>query len=347
MGPTGLPVLQVGFGGFGPVHLQAWLRLGFGDRLWVADPDPAARARVAAFNLPAERVVADFRDVLDRVGLVDVVAATDRHREICEAALAAGKDVFAEKPLTLDLAGSLAIAGQVAPSARILQVGYYFRHHPLARYARAAVEDGALGELRYLAARFIGYKRARRDSGATGNDAVHFLDLFNWLKGTPPDEVYAVQRDHFGRGFDDLALILLTWPDGTVGKIEAGYIVPGRWTDTIVPGAQATKEMTVCGSAGALEIDFHIERLIWHRVRHERHADGLWRPVFEDAITPALPAAGPVDVVASELEEFLGHVARRTTPEANASTCGVEIARLLEAIGQSARSGRPVCLADA
>jgi predicted dehydrogenase len=273
-----------------------------------------------------------------------VVAATDRHREICTAVLAAGKDVFAEKPLTLDVAGSRAIAELVQTSGRILQVGYYFRHHPLARYARAKVEEGALGELRYLGARFVGYKRARRDSGATGNDAVHFIDLFTWLKGAPPAEVYAVQRDHFGRGFDDLALIVLTWPDGTVGKVEAGYIAPGRWTDTIVPNAQATKELAVCGSAGALEIDFHIERLIWHRVRHERHADGLWRPVFEDALTPALPAAGPVDVVASELEEFLGHVERRTEPAANAHACGIDIARLLEAIGQSARTGNAISL---
>jgi predicted dehydrogenase len=60
----------------------------------------------------------------------------------------------------------------------------------------------------------------------TANDAVHFLDLFNWLTGAAPAEVFCVQRDHFGRGLEDLSLILLTWPDGTVGKIEASYISP-------------------------------------------------------------------------------------------------------------------------
>ena len=71
-------VLQVGYGAFGPVHLEAWLRLGCGGRLWLADPDPAARARAAAWNLPPERVVADFRSVLDRVDVVDVLTATPR-----------------------------------------------------------------------------------------------------------------------------------------------------------------------------------------------------------------------------------------------------------------------------
>jgi predicted dehydrogenase len=340
-------VLQVGFGGFGPVHLQAWLRLGLGGRLWVADPDPAARARAGAFNLPAERLVADYREALESVDVVDVVAATDHHLEICTAALGAGRDVFAEKPLTLDLAGSRAISDAVARSGRILQVGYYFRHHPLGRYVRARVGEGALGELRYLSASFTGFKRARRDSGALGNDAVHFLDLFGWLKGGLPAEVFAIRRDHFGRGFDDLALVLLTYPDGMVGKVEVGYIQPGRWPDTIVPGAQATKEMAVCGSEGAIEVDFQIERLIWHRVRHELHEDGLWRPVFKDAHLPNLPASNPVDVLESELREFLGHVEARSEPEANARACGVDMARLLEAIGRSAETGRPVAVAQA
>jgi predicted dehydrogenase len=337
-------ILQVGCGGFGPVHLQAWLRLGFGQRLWIADPHPAAQARAAAFGLPPERIVADYREVLGAAGLVDVVAATDRHREICEAALAAGKDVFCEKPLTLDLAGSKAIADAVAQSGRVFQVGYYFRHHPLARYAKARVGEGALGDLRYLGATFTGFKRARRDSGVTGNDAVHFLDLIAWLEDSPPVEVFALRRDHFGRGLDDLALILVTFGSGVCAKVEVGYIQPGRWPDTIVPNAQATKELVVCGSAGALEIDLHIERLVWHRVRHEVAEDGLWHPRFEDALLPHLPKADPVDIVESQLREFLSHVEARTEPEANARSCGVEIARLLEAIDRSSAERWPVAL---
>jgi predicted dehydrogenase len=340
-------VLQVGFGGFGPTHLQAWFRLGLGGSLWVADPDPAARERAGAFNLPGAHLVADYRDALEHVDLVDVVAATDCHLEICTAALEADKDVFAEKPLTLDVAGSHAIAEAVERSGRILQVGYYFRHHPLGRYVKARVGEGALGELRYLSATFAGFKRARRDSGALGNDAVHFLDLFGWLKGGLPAQVFAIRRDHFGRGFDDLALVLLTYPDGSVGKVEAGYILPGRWLDTIVPGAQATKEITVCGSEGAIEADFQAGRLIWHRARHELHEDGLWRPVFEDALMPDLPAWSPIDVVESELREFLGHVEARSEPAVNARACGLDMARLLEAIARSAEGGRPVAVAEA
>jgi predicted dehydrogenase len=337
-------VLQVGCGAFGTVHLEAWLRLGRGERLWVADPDPAARARAAAWNLPAERVVADFETVLDRVAVVDVLTATPAHFAICDAALAAGKHVFCEKPLTLALDEAERLATRVAASGRILQVGYYFRHHPLFRYARERVAAGELGALRYLSGTFAGFKRARADMGVTASDAVHFLDYFNWLVGSPPARVFALRRDHFGRGLDDLALILLEYPNGVVGKVEAGLIQPGRHVDLITPGALTSKEVALCGAVGAIEIDFPTERLIWHRVRHEL-ADGLWRPVFEDARIPRLPPATAVDVLASQFREFLRHVAAGTAPDADVRRCGVDIARLLEAIAASASSGQRVAVA--
>jgi len=331
-------ILQTGFGAFGPVHLQAWLRLGLGDRLWLADPDPAARARAAAWNLPPERVVADFRSVLGQVDAVDVLTPTPQHEAVCAAALDAGRDVFCEKPLTLHLDEAERLAVRVEESGRVLQVGYYFRHHPLFRHAKERVAAGDLGPLRYLSGTFAGFKRARADIGVTASDAVHFLDYFNWLIGASPERVQALRRDHLGRGLDDLALILLEYPGGVVGKVEAGLIQPGRHADLITPGALTTKEVALCGAQGAIEIDFPAERLVWHRVRHER-SDGLWRPVFEDARIKHLPPAGAVEVVASQLREFLGHVAARTRPEADVVRCGVDIARLLQAIECAAAEG--------
>jgi hypothetical protein len=102
--------------------------------------------------------------------------------------------------------------------------------------------------------------------------------------------------------------------------------------------------MEVCGSEGALAIDFQAERLTWHRVRHERHADASWHPLFGDALVPKPEPRSAVAIVASQLTEFLGHVAQRTRPEADVQRCGVEMALLLQAIAASARSNRPAAV---
>lgn len=337
-------VLQVGCGSFGPTHLEAWRRLGLSAALWVADPDPDARARARAAlgDIPAARIVADYREVLGEVDVVDIVAATDRHVGIALAAIAAGKDVFVEKPLTLVADEARRLAEAVEKSDRVLQVGYYFRHHPLSWWAKERIDRGEAGEIRYLSGNFSGFKRARRDVGCTANDAVHFLDLFNWLMGAAPVEVFAVQRDHFGRGLEDLSLIIMTYPGGALAKVETGYIQPGRQPDNVMPNALTTKAIEICGAEGAIEIDYQAERLTWHPVRHTLHDDGFWRPRFGDAITPKLEPRGPVEVLASELTEFLGHVERRTKPEADVQRAGVDIARLYEAIMASVRANRPV-----
>ncbi len=336
-----LNVLQVGCGNFGPTHLAAWFQLGFADRLFVADPSPAARAACRRLNLPEARLVADYREVLDRVDVVDVLSPTDSHVEICETALAAGKHVFVEKPLTGDAAAASRLADQVARSGRILQVGFYFRFHPMSRHAKSRIVAGALGRIRYLHGRFVGFKRARADSGAVLNDVIHFIDLANWLLDAAPVEVHAVLRDHFGRGMEDLAIVLLGYADGVVANLEAGYIQPGRWNDNFVAGATATKEFSISGSEAAIEMDYHIGRLVEHRVRHELR-DGLWQPNFGDAAMPHLANVEPVAVVRAELAAFLDSVLGSAPAEAGVIDCGVLPARIVEAVFESGRINRPV-----
>ena len=66
---SGIRVLLAGFGAFGPVHLQAWLRLVDPGGIWIADPDPGARERAGRLGIPPARVVGDLGAALERVDL--------------------------------------------------------------------------------------------------------------------------------------------------------------------------------------------------------------------------------------------------------------------------------------
>lgn len=338
-------ILQIGLGGFGRMHLQAWLELGWRERLFVAETDPQRLALARGRGVPAEQTGADPRPFLEAVDAVDIVTGTDTHAALIRRALEAGKDVFVEKPMTATSAEAEALKALAQERGRVLQVGYYYRVHPISRWIADRIASGALGRLRYLSGRFMGFKRPRTDVGVTYTDAIHFIDLFNAFLKAQPTEAFAVIRDHLGRGLEDLSVALLTYPGGILAKIESGYIQPGRWNDRVVPQAKTTKEITLCGEAATVEADFETGRVELHRVRHVKR-DGAWALLNEGMEQPALPSVGPVEQVKIELEDFLRCVSDRSEPAANADQSGVALARLMEALYRSAREGRSVAPAD-
>jgi len=340
MKPAG-PILQVGFGAFGRTHLRAWQMLGLENRLTIAEPNEVLR-HAAAEAAPQARVIADYREALASCMAIDIVAPTDLHFAVALDAIRAGKPAFIEKPAVASASEARILVDSARQAATLVRVGYYFRRHPKSMELRRSIAAGELGALRLLSGRFAGFKRARTDSGVLHNDAVHFLDLFCWLVGSMPTHVFAVTRDHFSRGMEDMALIVLEWSGGAAAQIECGYVQPGSWPDTVVPGAVTSKAIAVSGSLGAVEIDFAAETYVHHAARHENR-DGVWTPRFDAPPAPRAVAAATAEmVVAAELLDFMRGIDDKADADANDFAAdgldgGLNMAILIEAAQASAR----------
>lgn len=309
--------------------------MGYGKALYVADlQEERAKAECSMYNISLDKISTNYHDFLQFADVVDVVTPTDTHYSLCLEALHAGKDVFVEKPMTLTSREAEDLAKVVHAEKRILQVGYYYRFHPAACWIKEQVKTGALGRLRYLSGSFMGFKRARTDVGVTHTDGVHFLDLFNWFVGRPPKEVYAVTRDHFHRGLEDFSIVICTYPEGEIAKVESGYIQPGKWGDKVVPSAWTTKEVSIVGSMATVEADFEIGEVRFHDVHHELR-NGVWTALHQGSTIPPIPAAGPIEQLCDELKAFMNSVKTRTTPLANAVDSGLNLAKLMDAVYQS------------
>lgn len=331
-------LLLLGCGAFGRVHLAALRRLGLGATVF--DPD---RAVAEATGCPvAESVEAGIAACDAAI----VASPVPTHAALAAAVLRAGRDLFLEKPATETAAEAAALAALAEEHGRIAQVGLYFRFHPKAQALRRMVAAGAFGRLHYLAARFSGLKRARGDSGALLNDAVHFADLLPWIAGEAPAQVFATLADPLGRGREDLAVIHLLFPSGASALIEAGCVLPGRWPDAVVPGAETRKEVVAAGHDALAEVDFAAETFTLRRGAHEAAAGGAWLPRHGPREEVAIPAAGPVEVVMAELGAFIAAVRARSAPGADLRSGAVAPARILDAARRSAQEGRVVALEE-
>jgi predicted dehydrogenase len=320
-----MKVLLVGLGRWGEKHLRVLTELGV--ELWTADVSAERRAFAVNSGVARERAVADFRRALPQVDAVDIVTPADNHLALAGECLRAGRDCFIEKPLTLTVDEGRRLAGIVADTGRILQVGHIFRFHPVTTALRERLAAGALGRVRYCTGRFAGFKRPRTDVGVTQTDAIHYFDLFAYLLERPATAVTATLRDYLGRGMDDCAFATVEYGDVTA-VVEAGYFAPGTVRDCAIVGEHAT----IAADFGSSEV-----RVLANR--HVQSASGWQAP--EGAIE-TFKASGP-EPLHRELALFLEAVAQRGRPSIDVHA-GLAALRIVEAAQRSSALGRRVTL---
>jgi predicted dehydrogenase/threonine dehydrogenase-like Zn-dependent dehydrogenase len=156
-----------------------------------------------------------------------VVVATrhDTHASWTRRALEAGKHVFVEKPLALDLEDVDRIAATLERSSAILCVGFNRRYAPMAVRAREALR-GRTGPLVVdilvnagAMPRDHWTQRLEEGGGRIVGEAVHFIDLARFFVGAPLGSL-DVKTAGIERPLDDVASLQLGFLDGSIASIR-------------------------------------------------------------------------------------------------------------------------------
>ncbi|HEX5694310.1 MAG TPA: inositol 2-dehydrogenase [Arenimonas sp.] len=183
----------IGAGRMGQVHGPNAARHPGLQLRYVVDPRPeAAQAMAGRFGAQVaglEQALAD-----PAVGGVLVCSSTDQHLGHALAAVAAGKAVFCEKPIDLDLAKVRAAEPEFA-GARFL-LGFNRRFDPHFQALKAKLDSGAIGRLESL--HLVNHDPAAPPRGFVPTSGglfkdftIHDLDLARWLLGEEPVSVYS------------------------------------------------------------------------------------------------------------------------------------------------------------
>jgi myo-inositol 2-dehydrogenase/D-chiro-inositol 1-dehydrogenase len=228
-----LPIRRIGVIGCGRIgRMHAGLLAGEVpgyDVVAVADAVPAAAEHVsAAIGAPVMSIEALLAS--EDIDTVAVFTSTDTHVDLVIAAAAAGKAIFCEKPVSLDLEQVDRALAAVEAAEVPFMIGFNRRFDPGHQSVRDAVADGTVGDLHLL-------RITSRDpappppeyvavSGGIFLDMViHDFDMANYVVGSPVVEVFArgtVRVDpRIGEAGDvDTAVTVLTHEDGTLTTID-------------------------------------------------------------------------------------------------------------------------------
>lgn len=150
----------------------------------LADCDLPKAENLAAKRQATWRIEQDYRRLLEQNDIDGVIiGATDHARALlCIHACQAGKDVYAEKPLTLYLAEGRAIVQAVARYGRVFQVGSQQRSMAMNQIACDFIRSGKLGQIYFVQG--CNYPSARRWDPAEAQPLPPRMDWDLWLGQT-------------------------------------------------------------------------------------------------------------------------------------------------------------------
>ena len=216
-----------------------------------------AELEYAKKELGMEKVYSDYREMVEDPDLdaVAIVTTSGQHCWQIEAALDAGKHVFSEKPLGVDVEQCLQAEAAVARHPELtFMLGFMRRYDKSYAYAKEKIDAGAIGTPYLVKATGIdpealvdGAIRFAATSGGIFLDmAIHDIDLMRWFLGSEAKEVYAIgctfkHPEFKAAGDDETAVAVYKFENGAMGMVHVGRTAPyGYHVETEIVGTEGT-----------------------------------------------------------------------------------------------------------
>jgi UDP-2-acetamido-3-amino-2,3-dideoxy-glucuronate N-acetyltransferase len=212
----------------------------------VCDPAESGRAMARQIH-PGLEVASTYEQALSRSDVDAVAIATPAatHYSLAKAALHAGKDVFVEKPLCLDMREGNELVQLAEELGKVLMVGHLLQYHPCVEALHAILARGDLGKLHYITSNRLNLGKIRREENALWSFAPHDISVILSLAGGQlPEQVRCSGGVYLSHGVADTTLTAMRFAGGIRSHIFVTWLNPFK-----------EQKLTVVGSAGIAVFD--------------------------------------------------------------------------------------------
>jgi predicted dehydrogenase len=294
--------------------------------------DPSAMGQAAAKETaPTAPVHATPDLVLKDPAIKGVMIATpaETHYAAACAAIAAGKDVFVEKPLTINVDEARDLVQRAQVGGRILMVGHLLEYHPAILKLHELIESGELGKVRYLISNRLNLGKIRTEENALWSFAPHDISVILRLVGSLPFEVVATGGSYVSPNIADVTVTQLLFDNGVRSHIFVSWLHPFKEQKLVVVGS---KKMASFDDV-AKELVLYDQRVGWKQ--------GQPVPIKGDGVKVQYPADEPLK---QECLHFIECMETRRAPRTDGQN-GLRILQILHAAQRSLMTnGQPVAM---
>ena len=265
------------------------------------------------------RFCGDFSVVLSDPSISAIALATPAttHYEMAKAALEAGKDVFVEKPLAIDVKQGEDLVNLAAAQHRVLMVGHILRYHPAILKLQQLIQDGALGQINYLYSNRLNIGKIRTEENILWSFAPHDISVILSLLNEMPNRVFCQGGAYLNRQIFDVTLSQFDFPSGVQAHIFVSWLHPVKEQRLVVVGSE---KMAVFDDTAEDKLVLYPHKVKW-----------------QNRVPTAVKANGEIvklenrEPLRAECQHFLDCVESRTSP--------VRVLGVLDACQRSLLSG--------
>lgn len=277
----------------------------------------------------------DLEAMLSQAEIDAVIIATppSTHGGLVRTALNAGKHVFVEKPLCLDVCEAKKLNALAQDANLTLMVGHLLLYHPAFQAVKRLVENGELGKLRYVYSNRLNLGRIRREENALWSFAPHDISMILALIGDMPKWVSATGGHFLSTDVADTTLSKLEFTGGVQAHIFVSWLHPYK-----------DHRLVVIAENGMIAFNDMLagpEKVLLYR-----HAVGFENdiPTVSRAEAEPVPYADD-EPLKLECRTFLEAVASGSPPPSTGDE-GVRVLKVLDACQRAIDSGRGINLGD-
>ena len=165
------------------------------------------------------RFCREFSEVLSDPDIAGVVLATPAmaHYAMAREAIIAGKDVFVEKPLAVEVWQGAELEKLAEENKRILMVGHILQYHPAVLKLRELVQAGTLGQIRYLYSNRLNIGKIRAEENILWSFAPHDISVLLALLNEFPSRVSSHGAAYLHRNIFDVTMSHFDFPERRAG----------------------------------------------------------------------------------------------------------------------------------
>jgi UDP-2-acetamido-3-amino-2,3-dideoxy-glucuronate N-acetyltransferase len=271
---------------------------------------------------PEVYTTTSFQEVLEDPQIKGVIIATPAvlHYSMVKEALNSGKDVFVEKPLSLNIEDGKELVEIAENKDCILMVGHILQYHPAVLKLHEMVKEGKLGKIQYIYSNRLNLGKFRIEENILWSFAPHDISVILMLLNEMPLNLASHAGTYLSKNVADVTLTTMDFPSGVKAHIFVSWLHPYKEQKLVVVGS---KKMAVFDDVSDEKLFLYPHEIEW--------VNRVPIPQIKDAIIVETEMKEPLK---EECLHFLECIELRIKPKTDAKE-GLRVLEILQASQES------------